>query len=166
MPAKYRLMVLLASWCAMRFGELAELRRGDIDVKNGVVRDSPRRHAGRRRGHRVDAEVSRGNRDVAIPPHLMPLVKDHLRTNITGGKQRSTLPGRGRRQPPGDVDAVQVVLQSSKRSPDARPPLGRPPPHGRGPSCLHGRDVGRADGPTRTLHTRRCPALSARGRGP
>lgn len=31
-------MALLASWCALRFGELAELRRGDIDTKNGVIR--------------------------------------------------------------------------------------------------------------------------------
>ena len=30
-------MVLLAAWCAMRFGELAELRRSDVDVKTGVV---------------------------------------------------------------------------------------------------------------------------------
>ena len=38
MPRRYRLMVLLAAWCSMRFGELAELRRADVDVKNSVVR--------------------------------------------------------------------------------------------------------------------------------
>ena len=38
MPPRYRLMVLLAAWCALRFGELTELRRSDIDVKNAVVR--------------------------------------------------------------------------------------------------------------------------------
>ena len=37
MPPRYRLMVLLAAWCALRFGELAELRRSDVDVKNGLV---------------------------------------------------------------------------------------------------------------------------------
>ena len=37
MPERYRLMVLLASWCALRFGELAELRRGDVDTKAGVI---------------------------------------------------------------------------------------------------------------------------------
>jgi integrase len=31
-------MMLLAAWCALRFGELAELRRGDIDTKAGVIR--------------------------------------------------------------------------------------------------------------------------------
>src|SRR5258705_76750 len=29
LPERYRLMVLLAAWCALRFGELAELRRAD-----------------------------------------------------------------------------------------------------------------------------------------
>jgi len=38
MPPRYRLMVLLAAWCALRFGELTELRRSDIDVKNAIVR--------------------------------------------------------------------------------------------------------------------------------
>jgi hypothetical protein len=27
-----------------------------------------------------------GIRDVTIPPHLLPLVKEHLRSNITGGR--------------------------------------------------------------------------------
>lgn len=79
MPDKYRLMTLLAAWCALRFGELTELRRKDIDVKNGVI------HV--RRG--VTWVNSRpvvgppksdaGVRDVAIPPHLLPLIKAHLR---------------------------------------------------------------------------------------
>ena len=32
MPERLRLMVTLASWCALRFGETVELRRGDIDL--------------------------------------------------------------------------------------------------------------------------------------
>ena len=28
-------MVTLASWCALRFGEIVELRRGDIDLRTG-----------------------------------------------------------------------------------------------------------------------------------
>ncbi len=37
LPERYRLMVLLAAWCALRFGELAELRRSDLDVRSGVI---------------------------------------------------------------------------------------------------------------------------------
>ena len=31
-------MVTLASWCALRFGETVELRRGDIDLSDEVIR--------------------------------------------------------------------------------------------------------------------------------
>lgn len=40
LPDRYKLMVLLAAWCAMRFGELAELRRGDIDLRTNRVRSA------------------------------------------------------------------------------------------------------------------------------
>ena len=38
MPERLRLMVTLASWCALRFGETVELRRGDIDLSDEVIR--------------------------------------------------------------------------------------------------------------------------------
>jgi integrase len=30
-------MILLASWCALRIGELTELRRGDLDLRHARV---------------------------------------------------------------------------------------------------------------------------------
>jgi integrase len=91
-PERYRVMVLLAAWCGLRFGELTELRRPDIDVKAGVIRV-------RRGVTRVDGEFIVGTpksvagiRDVAIPPHLLPMVKAHLRDNITGGKNGLLFP--------------------------------------------------------------------------
>jgi len=92
MPERYRLMVLFASWTALRFGELIELRRKDIDLRNGVIRV-------RRGAVRADGEVvigtpksEAGVRDVAIPPHLMPMVRDHLGKTITGGKEGLLFP--------------------------------------------------------------------------
>ena len=38
MPGRLRLIVLLAAWFGLRFGELVELRRKDIDTKEGVLR--------------------------------------------------------------------------------------------------------------------------------
>ena len=38
MPEKYRVMTLIAAWCGLRFGELTELRRADLDLTNGVIR--------------------------------------------------------------------------------------------------------------------------------
>jgi integrase len=87
MPERYRLMVLLAAWCGLRFGELTELRRHDMDVKAGVIRV-------RRGVVRVDGEfivgppkTDAGIRDVAIPPHLIPMVREHLSGNIAGGRE-------------------------------------------------------------------------------
>jgi integrase len=81
-PPRYRLMVLLAAWNAMRFGELTELRRSDVDVKNGVVH--VRRGVVRADGSAVvkGPKSEAGRRDVAIPPHLMPAVKAHLRDHV------------------------------------------------------------------------------------
>jgi integrase len=87
---RYRLMVLLAAWCAMRFGELTELRRSDVDVKNGIVRVR-RAVASTDAGLVVkDPKSHAGKRDVNIPPHLMPAVRDHL-ARRTGPAQDALL---------------------------------------------------------------------------
>ena len=77
-PQRYKLMILLASWCGMRFGELTELRGQDIDTKAGVIKI-------RRAVAWVDSspvigkpKSDAGSRDVAIPPHLLPAVRTHL----------------------------------------------------------------------------------------
>jgi integrase len=85
-PERYRLMILLASRCAMRFGELTELRRGDLDLRHARVRVT--------RGvtwidgkPTVGAPKSdAGIRDVAILPHLVPAVRQHLQDHVGWGK--------------------------------------------------------------------------------
>jgi integrase len=78
MPERLRLLVLLASWCAMRFGEIIELRRHDVDLVDEVIRI--RRAAYRVKGGYVAGtpKSDAGIRDVAIPPHLLPVISDHL----------------------------------------------------------------------------------------
>jgi len=95
MPGRYRLMVLLAAWCALRFGELAALERTDIDVRNGVVH--VRRGVIRTStGSEVKAPKSEaGKRDVAIPPHLMPAVKNHLRDHVDASRAALVFPAVG-----------------------------------------------------------------------
>jgi integrase len=92
MPPRYRLMVLLAAWCALRFGELGELRRADIDVKEGVVH--VRRGVVRAGGGPVvkGPKSQAGRRDVNIPPHLMPAVRDHLARHTRPGQDALLFP--------------------------------------------------------------------------
>ena len=93
-PDRYKLMMLLAAWCALRFGELAELRRRDLDVKNRVIH--VRRGVTRTKGSRIvgDPKSAAGRRDVAIPPHLMPMVKTHLRDHAQIGRDGLLFPAR------------------------------------------------------------------------
>lgn len=82
MPEHLKLMILLAAWQAMRFGELVELQRRDCDPKGGVIRI--RRAAVRvDKGWKVgDPKSDAGKRDVAIPPHIIPAIEDHLAKHV------------------------------------------------------------------------------------
>lgn len=91
MPERLRLMVIFASWCAMRFGETVELRRGDIDLTDEVIRI--RRAAVRTQGGTFAITTPKsdaGIRDVAIPPHIIPQIENHL-TNFVGKKRDSLI---------------------------------------------------------------------------
>lgn len=91
-PERYRAMVLLASWCAMRFGELTELRRGDIDLKDGII--AIRRGVVRSEGEFVIGlpKSDAGIRDVAIPPHLVPVIAEHLKQHVAVGMDALLFP--------------------------------------------------------------------------
>lgn len=85
MPDRMRLMVTFASWCALRFGEAVELRRGDIDFSQEIIRI--RRAAVRTNGGTFAVTTPKsdaGIRDVAIPPHIIPQVEAHLSKYVDG----------------------------------------------------------------------------------
>lgn len=92
MPPKYQPMILLAVWCALRFGEMIELRRRDVDLTVGVIR--VRRGAARADGQVIidTPKSDAGVRDVAIPPHLIPLLRDHLQGQVQAGKDGLLFP--------------------------------------------------------------------------
>lgn len=88
MPKRLQLAVLLGGWCALRYGEIAELRRRDIDLKRGTitvargvtwpsVRDA---ETGRLVSRAVvgTPKSAAGLREVHIPPHILPAVEAHL----------------------------------------------------------------------------------------
>ena len=90
MPERLRLAVTLASWCALRFGEIVELRRGDIDLSAEVIR--VRRAAVRTTGGYIVStpKSDAGLRDVAVPPHIIPLIEAHL-ANYVGADRDSLI---------------------------------------------------------------------------
>lgn len=93
-PPRHRLMVLLADGCALRFGELAELRRSDVDVKNAVIH--VRRGVVRSRSAGVIAKEPKseaGIRDVPIPPDILDEVVQHKKLHAAPGIQGLMFPG-------------------------------------------------------------------------
>jgi integrase len=95
MPEKLRLLVLLASWCGLRFGELTELRRSDIDMRNGRIK--VRRAVVHVNGEAIVGapKSDAGIRDVAIPPHLLPIVKAHISEHAEFGRDGLLFPAHG-----------------------------------------------------------------------
>jgi len=100
MPERYQAMVLLAAWCALRFGELTEVRRRDIII---VEADDPADSYGVVRVERAVVRVDEGfqvttpksdagRRDVEIPPHLLPAIKDHLSRFVDDDKDALLFP--------------------------------------------------------------------------
>ena len=92
MPERLQLMVTLASWCALRFGETVELRRGDIDLSAEVIRI--RRAAVRTKGaYSITTPKSdAGVRDVAIPPHIIPSIEAHLAKHVDNERDSLIFP--------------------------------------------------------------------------
>lgn len=93
MPDRLRLSVLIAAWCGLRYGEIAELRRGDIDLREQVIR--VRRAVARVAGVKPiigPPKSSAGVRDVAIPPHLLPEFTRHLADHVAVGARALLFP--------------------------------------------------------------------------
>jgi integrase len=123
MPERYRPMTLLAAWCGLRFGELTELRRKDIDLANGVIH--VRRAVTRVAGEFIvgTPKSDAGVRDVAVPPHLVPMLREHLSRNITGGRESLLFPAVGnptRHLAPASLYRVFYPARQAAGRPDLR----------------------------------------------
>jgi integrase len=81
-PPRYKAMILLAAWCGLRFGELTELRRRDIDPSASIL------HVERAwilvDGNHIvgDPKTEAGKRTVHVPPHIVAELQSHLRDYV------------------------------------------------------------------------------------
>ena len=98
MPPRLAAAVPIAAWCALRYGELAELRRQDIDAVNHVIK--VRRAVIFPRGGPVvgPPKSDAGVRDIVIPPHVWPVIEEHLDTWVKPSPNALLFPGAGGRQ--------------------------------------------------------------------
>ncbi|MDR1513862.1 MAG: site-specific integrase [Propionibacteriaceae bacterium] len=88
MPPRHRVLVLLAAWCGLRFGELAGLTREDVtEDKNGLVRIHVRRAVVTVGSRRLSdtPKSRRGYRTVIVPPPIAADVLNHRRVYAQRG---------------------------------------------------------------------------------
>jgi integrase len=141
MPEQYRAMVLLASWCALRFGELTELRRRDVIIFEPpapVANATPDEERDALKSYgivRVERAVVRvddgfqvttpksdaGIRDVEIPPHLLPAIKAHLARIVGPGRDELLFPAaHGGHLAPATLYRRFYTARDTAKRPDLR----------------------------------------------
>ena len=121
MPERLQAMVLLGSWTSLRYGELVELRRKDIDLEDNVV--MVRRAAVRVDGGWVEGtpKSSAGIRDVAIPSNIVPALTAHMENHV--GKSPNSLlfaPRTGKHLQPSTVYRHFYKARDAAKRPDLR----------------------------------------------
>lgn len=93
LPERFRALVLICAWCALRQGEVLELRRGDVDLVRGTLRvERALTWVG---GKPVvgTPKSAAGTRTVAVPPHIQPALQEHLREFTGSGPRALLFPG-------------------------------------------------------------------------
>jgi integrase len=82
MPPPLRASVLLAAWCGLRWGETSELRRSDVSADCSVLHI--RRAVAYTKGRFIvgTPKTAAGSRDIAVPPHIRPIIKAHLKNHV------------------------------------------------------------------------------------
>ncbi|WP_235892866.1 tyrosine-type recombinase/integrase [Mycolicibacterium hodleri] len=79
--ARFRALVLISAWCGLRYGEVSELRRKDLDVECTVV--TVARGVTHRSGKcMIDMPKDGKPAKVVIPPHIREDIKAHLAEHV------------------------------------------------------------------------------------
>jgi integrase len=109
---RYRAAVLLAAWCGFRRGELLGLCQDDVDLATGLVTVRRSRVELLATGAAFDAEpkTDAGKRTVAVPPHILPFLAEHMER--WAGADRVFVGRDGR---PMRGDAVRQAFDRARR---------------------------------------------------
>jgi integrase len=82
MPEHYRALVQLLVWSGIRTGEAAALQRKDLQLSSAAPTLTVRERVYKVKGiYELDTPKSKaGVRTIALPPHLVPIMSEHLGT--------------------------------------------------------------------------------------
>jgi integrase len=100
MPDYLRIVVLLATWCQLRRGEVLGLRRSDVDVMHGSIQIEQSRTFTRNGNSLIKRPKTRaGRRVLSVPEGKMKELVRHLE-NFSGGSPNALVVVDGRGSPP------------------------------------------------------------------
>jgi integrase len=94
MPARFSELVIVASFSGLRWGELAALRRCDVDLDAGTVRVPRKLAALRNRMEFGPPKSDAGTRVVALPVAAVTALRLHLERTSGTTRPRSCSPAR------------------------------------------------------------------------
>ena len=106
---RWRALILMAAWTGLRIGELAALRREDLDLEGGTVtvKTAVVDVIGEARTYGPPKSAA-GKRKVAIPPHIIGALEQHMKDLRPTRRSRAGLRRRQGRPHP----AQQLLVQS------------------------------------------------------
>jgi len=122
MPDQLRLIVLLATWCQLRRGEILGLRRRDIDILHSLIQiEQSRTFTRDGRSLTKSPKTAAGRRTLSVPSNVTKVIAEHLERFTSAAPEALVFTGVG-----GDPLAVGVLQKAWSK---ARQTIGRPDLH-------------------------------------
>lgn len=94
MPVERRMIILVAAFCGLRFGELTELRRKDVDLTNGIIHVRRAVVLVNHQRQVTTPKSAAGVRDVTVPPHMVGPLRDHINAYAEPGRDGLIFPAK------------------------------------------------------------------------
>ena len=112
---RYRAAVLLAAWCGLRRGEVLGLLPEDVDLAAATVtiRRNRIELLATPQAFDADPKTDAGKRTVTIPPHVLPILEEHMAT--WAGTERVFVGRDGR---PMRGNAIRQAFTRARRKAD------------------------------------------------
>lgn len=122
MPEHYRSAIDLGVWASLRIGEVVGLQRADVSLsaadaekQAGVIH--VRRSVGRTRAGREEKlpKSEAATRDVPLPPHVVPALRQHLATYSAPGRKGWVFPSATDPKNNVSADVLREAFETARR---------------------------------------------------
>jgi len=122
MPEHYRCAIDLGMWASLRIGEVVGLQRADVSLSEVHGADQRgmiyvRRSIGRTSAGREEKlpKSEAGTRDVALPPHVIPALREHVGTYSAPGRTGWVFPATTDPRTNVSADVLREAFETARR---------------------------------------------------